>query len=243
MLQRGTNALSAIKLKELAFCREFCPLCDCSIQVRLNKDEIGVRCLCCGASAVTQSLATVIRQSCPDLDTLDIYELSAAGPLVRWLRKRSKSLTMSEFLPNDLMRRIKNPVEYQDVQKLTYLSDSFDLCTSTEVFEHVEDDATGFKELLRVLRPGGYLIFSVPFNGAEVTIERTELKDGRRVHVLPPDYHGDRYRGKTVLCYRNYGWDIVDRITAAGFCDVEIRQPSQILFGYARPIVQARKKV
>lgn len=243
MLQRSTNAWSAIRLKELAFSHEICSLCGCPVQMRLNKDEIGIRCLRCGASAVTQSLATVINQSFPKLDTVDVYELSAAGPLVNWLRKRSKSLTISEFLPNDLMSRIKRPIDYQDVQKLTYLDDSFDLCTSTEVFEHVEDDAAGFKQLLRVLRPGGRLIFSVPFNGAEVTIERTELRDGRLVHVLPPDYHGDRYRGKTVLCYRNYGWDIVDRITAAGFCDVEIRQPTQNLFGYARPIVRARKSV
>ena len=38
---------------------------------------------------------------------------------------------------------------------------SFDLCTSTEVFEHMPDDLNGFSEIRRVLRPGGRFVFTV----------------------------------------------------------------------------------
>ncbi len=39
---------------------------------------------------------------------------------------------------------------------------SFDLAVCLEVLEHVEDDEQAVRELCRILRPGGYLLVSVP---------------------------------------------------------------------------------
>ncbi len=39
----------------------------------------------------------------------------------------------------------------------------FDTVFSTQVFEHVNDHQMAFSEVSRVLKPGGYFIFSVPF--------------------------------------------------------------------------------
>lgn len=49
-----------------------------------------------------------------------------------------------------------------DAQRLPYQTDSFDAITSLDVFEHLRDDETAFRESLRVLRPGGVLVLSVP---------------------------------------------------------------------------------
>jgi SAM-dependent methyltransferase len=237
------QAARQFRLPELAVRTERCALCGFALQVRLRRDEIAVRCLRCGASAITQSLVDVLLQACPDLSVRDAYELSAQGPLVRWLRTRVRSLTTSEYFDGVPPGNAHNETVCQDVQGLTWASAHFDLCTSTEVFEHVEDDMAGFREILRVLRPGGLFVFSVPLNGGERTIERTTVENGQRIHVLPAEYHGDRYRGQHVFCYRNYGRDIVSRLIAAGFADVEFRQPRQTLFGYARSIIMARKLV
>jgi hypothetical protein len=54
-----------------------CPICGPSLLLRLAPNAIGVRCLRCAASAVTLSLATVLRAVRPGLGALSVYELSA----------------------------------------------------------------------------------------------------------------------------------------------------------------------
>jgi len=235
------KAWELLKPDECGVCLEACTLCGFPLQVRLRRDELGVRCPYCGASAITQSLADVVRHGCGDLSALDAYELSAQGPLVRWLRRRTRSLVTSEYVADVTPGSLHDGVRCEDVQRLTFAAASFDLCTSTEVFEHVEDDMAGFREIHRVLRPGGWFVFSVPLDVQGTTLERTAIHDGRRVAVLPAEYHADRYRGRHVFCYRNYGADIVARLAAAGFVEAGVHRPRSRLFGHARPIVVARR--
>lgn len=83
-------------------------------------------------------------------------------------------------------------VESQDVRRLTYLDESFDLVVSTEVFEHVAGYEQGFREIRRVLKPGGYHVFRVPLDHDGPTQIRTrEEPDGSLTYLLPPAYHGD----------------------------------------------------
>src|SRR5262249_61487523 len=49
-----------------------------------------------------------------------------------------------------------------DFHQLPLKADSFDLVTSIDVLEHLEDDRRAITELHRVLRPGGVLVVSVP---------------------------------------------------------------------------------
>lgn len=99
----------------------------------------------------------------------------------------------------------------------------------------------GFAELRRVLRPGGRLVFSVPLSPAAPTIERARLlKDGEVEHLLPPEYHGDRIRGRgRVLAYRNYGFDVLERVAAQGFRDVRFARSAPEIAPWAPPIVVA----
>jgi ubiquinone/menaquinone biosynthesis C-methylase UbiE len=78
----------------------------------------------------------------------------------------------------------------QDVQKLTYENDSFDVITSNQVFEHVPNDIQGFSECFRVLRKGGgALIFTVPLYDTPSTIRKAMLNgkeivfDGERARI------------------------------------------------------------
>ncbi len=49
-----------------------------------------------------------------------------------------------------------------DVCKLDFKDNSFDVVLASEVFEHLESDTRGIKEVYRVLKPGGLLLVSVP---------------------------------------------------------------------------------
>ncbi len=53
-------------------------------------------------------------------------------------------------------------VAQADVTKLPFADDYFDIVICSEVLEHVTDNRTAVLELIRVLRPGGDLIVTVP---------------------------------------------------------------------------------
>ena len=241
MIRTAWKAARVLKLRQFALQREACALCAFGFTARLAHDETAVRCPRCGASAITQSLVDVLAGITRDLSRVDACELSSRGGLVDWLAVRAQSLATSEYFQGLASGQTHQGVMCQDVQRLSYADASFDLCTSTEVFEHVEDDAAGFRELLRVLRPRGWLVFTVPLDPNGLTLERTQLQDGRRISILPAEYHTDSYRGHRVFCYRYYGADILDRLRAAGFAEADLRFPGRRLFGFGRPVVVARK--
>jgi SAM-dependent methyltransferase len=53
-------------------------------------------------------------------------------------------------------------VKQGEVTAIPYADGEFDLVTALDVLEHVEDDRQALAELLRVLKPGGILILTVP---------------------------------------------------------------------------------
>jgi SAM-dependent methyltransferase len=179
----------------------------------------------------------------PQLQHRDVYELSARGALYQWLQRQGATLTGSEYFPNVASGNYCNGVLCQDVQALSFADNSFDLCTSTDVFEHVADDYKGFVQIARVLKPGGVFIFTVPLTGGEATIERARVtQSGSIEHLLPPEYHGDPVgQSGRILALRNYGNDIVERLCQAGFSGAEIIQPRQHWFGSGRAVVVATK--
>jgi SAM-dependent methyltransferase len=221
-----------------------CPVCGPSLLVRLSESEWAIRCVRCRAAPAILSLVAALQALRPRLERLSVYELSARGPLNAYLRRRSGRFTCSEFLDDVAPGAYVDGVLCQDVQALTFADASFDLCTSTEVFEHVPDDGRGFAELCRVLKPGGLAMFTVPMRDASSTLVRAELVDGKVIHHLAPEYHGDRLRGQgQVLAFRHYGRDVVERLTAQGFARAEIVVPADpaLWWGSARPVVVAQK--
>lgn len=237
------KALASTRWREVGFTRSFCPLCNKSrVFVRLSDNEIAVRCLACKGTSVTLSLIQVLLSIYPTLTSKTVYELSCRGPLFRFLQQHSRSAVCSEYFEHVDPGEFNNGVQCQDVQKLTYPGESFDVCTSTEVFEHVPNDLRGFSEICRVLKPSGAFVFTVPIDLNNKTVERARpLPEGGVRHLLPPEYHGDPLsRDDRILAYRNYGTDILDRLLRSGFESAEIRSPGISLpWGYSRPVIVA----
>ena len=218
MLREIKSAARLLKWNNVRARRGLCPLCGLTVFIKLDDDEMAVRCVRCRASSVTISFVSVLKVLVPDLKSRHVYELSSQGPLVRYLSKQSGRLTLSEFFDDIPAGHYKGNVQCQDVQNLKFQNASFDICTSIEVFEHVADDVKGFRELHRVLKPEGMFLFTVPNLQQQKTVERAKVVGGRVLHFLPAEYHGDRFRGnRGVLCFRNYGMDILERLLSAGF--------------------------
>jgi SAM-dependent methyltransferase len=236
--------LAAVEWRSLALRRAFCPACARQRWfARLASHETFIRCLGCRSSVVTLSLIAALHDRAASLLGGQVYELSARGALFRFLEKRAGQLTGSEFMDDVAGGESRDGVRSEDVQALSFADRSFDLVTSTEVFEHVPDDLAGFREVCRVLRPGGALMFTVPLSGHADTVQRASLKPGGEIeHILPPEYHTDPAQGGgAVLAWRNYGRDITDRLLEAGFAEATILAPDRRLpWDAGRPVVEAK---
>lgn len=195
-----------------------CNLCG-SLVIKINRGYFGTRCIKCRSTQIHRAVGLVI-SSYNFSKNISVYELSSRGALYKFLKAQLfKNFYYSEYFDDVPPGLIKNSIICQDVQHLLLKDECFDLITSTEVFEHVPDDLQGFKEIYRVLKSNSYFIFTVPLSDNPKTIERCFLKpDGTIEHILEPEYHGDKIRGRgQVLAFRNYGLDILERLKSCGF--------------------------
>ena len=96
-----------------------------------------------------------------------------------------------------------------DVHAIPFPADTFDAVMCNHVLEHVKDDAQAMREILRVLKPGGWAILQVPFIDPvpELTFEDSGItKESDRLKHYGQEDH-----------VRKYGWDYPERLRAAGF--------------------------
>jgi SAM-dependent methyltransferase len=142
----------------------------------------------------------------------------------------------TEYLPDASSVAAKFPVPHMDLQHIQYDDNTFDLFISGDVFEHVPDLDKAIREVMRVLKPGGLLISSFPFNPhrRESEIKSSISQTGEIVHHAPPEYHGnpvDPEAGSLVFQYP--GWDILEKLRGWGFSDAYYSTIASSHFGIA----------
>ncbi len=74
---------------------------------------------------------------------------------------------VSEVIINKNRKNIKN-IKFDvivDGKKLPFKKNMFDLIISTDSIEHVYNTKLAFKELSRILKPNGKIIFTTPYHG------------------------------------------------------------------------------
>lgn len=114
-----------------------------------------------------------------------------------------------------------------DVTNITLPDESYDVVIAHHLLEHIDDDRKAMSEFLRVLKPGGYAILSVPINGTRhETYENPEVtsRDERFQHFVGHDHK------------RYYGLDFADRLEAVGFKVETFRTnpEAEVVFGLLR---------
>ena len=185
----------------------------------------GLRCYRCQASGRAQgfahsliglygppgcrSLAALCRK--PGFQALAVASLNH----VAWLHPFLESLPglrYSEYGSTD------PAVPSEDALALSYSDATFDLFLTSDTLEHVPDVERALAEARRVLKPGGYLVTTIPVVwDAPSTRQRAKLEGGELVHLLPPCYHGGSVNPLDCLAFYEYGADAAGIFEAAGF--------------------------
>ncbi len=152
----------------------------------------------------------------PKSQQLSIYNADVNDAIYKVLHNYS-TYTCSSFCPEIKPgTEIRKGVFCQDLEKLTFADEAFDVVMTEDVFEHVRHHEKGFREVHRVLKLGGYHIFTVPCYFDKSTIVRVDTSGEQDIHLLPPEYHGDKIRGQ-ILAYRTFGIDIFELLKYIGF--------------------------
>ena len=164
--------------------------------------------------------------SMEDLRRQEVYLVEAVSGFALWLRRKleAERLVCSEYLEE--AEQSFSDIPHQDLCALTFPDASFDLVLCNELFEHVQDLDLAFREIARVLRPGGRLLSTFPLAfGQQESIKKAlyNTATGESVLIGEAEYHGDPVRPQAgSLVYRIPGWEVLDQLQAAGFADVAI---------------------
>lgn len=134
-------------------------------------------------------------------------------------------VALSQYKPDKSMGKVlAKGITNQNLECLTFASESLDIVITSDVMEHVRLDERAHREIYRVLKPGGIYLFTVPHSNAwDETLVRVKITDpedpSKDVHLLEPEYHGDTNNedGGGVLAYRTYGKDLETNLTKMGF--------------------------
>jgi len=140
-------------------------------------------------------------------------------------------LHLSKYRQNDPLGLELAPyTTNQNLEKLTFPDNYFDVVITSDVMEHVRLDFEAHKEIARVLKPGGVYLFTVPhFRHIRETIVRVSVVDAddpsKDQFLMEKEYHGDTNSpDDAALSYRSYGTDLDEALTALGFSVEYTRQ-------------------
>ncbi|WP_203293880.1 methyltransferase domain-containing protein [Maricaulis parjimensis] len=113
----------------------------------------------------------------------------------------------------------------ENLEGLTFADSTIDLMISQDVMEHIFEPAAAFREIARVLKPGGAHVFTAPLvNKAKPSQRRAQrLNDGSIRHFFEPEYHGNPVDPEGSLVTMNWGYDI------ASFILTETGMPSVVI--------------
>lgn len=127
---------------------------------------------------------------------------------------------------------IINGIRHEDAMAMSFESNSIDLIMSNDVYEHVPNYQQALKEAWRVIKPGGLLVFSIPFYAdCQETRLRAIIENGKIKSLMEEQYHGNPMLNKGSLVFNDFGWDILDDCKSVGFKDAYVLGYYSVFYG------------
>ncbi|MBN9133057.1 MAG: class I SAM-dependent methyltransferase [Nitrosospira multiformis] len=190
---------------------------------RDNHRELGY-CILCKASNRKRQLGFVLRKLLNFGDfgkiTSDkqILNAEASGGLHHCLKHNVNYVSCEYFGRKYKSGDIVNGILNVDLAHSHFEGNAFDVVMTSDVFEHIPDPYKAFKEIYRILKPGGVHIFTVPFYQTGYFDEkRAEIMDGEVIHHMEPIYHLDPLNPDGILVYNIFSLEMLLKLAQLGF--------------------------
>jgi SAM-dependent methyltransferase len=225
-----------------------CDLCECATVFtatpqprpppRISEFEFGVNwwgdtyCKCGRTNMERAALRVFLEQHAPD-DR--VYHVGHFSGFRTWLAERVPNVVSSQYEPGRGPGEVADGVRYEDLTALSFRDREFTAIICMEILEHIPDYRAALREMARVLEPGGRAYLTFPWLGGDTyehLIRAELLPDGTLQHHLPPEYHGDTVSSAGILCFRGFGWKILDELREDGFSQVSAEFVFSPLNGY-----------
>jgi len=210
-----------IEKKELVYTgKGFCPICECGVTFSATDTWFRDYLLCslCGSIPRERALMRVIAECFPNYKELTIHESS---PVNRGTSKKLRQ-ECSDYSTSHYFEQVPSGQEdphtgfrCESLEALTFEDDSFDLLVTQDVMEHVFNPDRAFREICRVLKPGGAHIFNVPLINKHKKSEvwASQNEQGETIFLKPAEYHGNDIDESGALVTMHWGYDIVSYIS------------------------------
>jgi hypothetical protein len=194
----------------------WCPVCRADASFRVAGPWLRDDYLCegCGSIPRQRHLQLVLDSAFPGWDELEVHESSPSND---YLARRCARYGASQYLPDVAPGTVHDGVRCENLESLSFADASLDLFVTQDVFEHVLRPDVAAREVMRVLRPGGAHVFTVPkHRGLRCSRPRVELVDGAARPLMDEVFHGNPVGDGRVLVTWDYGDDLESLF--AGWC-------------------------
>jgi SAM-dependent methyltransferase len=178
------------------------------------------KCQTCGSIPRNRALVNTMNIFYPFWKELNIHESSPGGPLSEFLEKKAKNYSSSHYYENVPRGSYLGKHRSEDLAQMTFNDNEFDLFITSDVFEHVFEPEKAFREIARILKPGGAHIFTMPwYPDFPVSEKRAFLMNGEIRNLKEPVYHGNPIDEKGSLVTTDWGIDFCDVVfNCSGLC-------------------------
>ena len=227
----------------------YCYICNCFSDFSVNRNRSkednslkipnwreSLRCSRCGLNNRKRAALHIFFKECSPLSESKIYLTEQISPIYKYLAQKFPHTYGSEYLGDEIPYGTKTEkgIINESLTNLTFEDNSLDFVLSFDVLEHIPNYIKAFEECFRVLKPKGKLFFSVPFriNSRSNIIRAKVDEEGNITHIQPAQYHGDPVSKEGILCFQDFGWQMLDQIREIGFINVKTIIYRSRFYGY-----------
>ena len=193
----------------------FCPICN----QKTLFIEYGswlrsqYKCIKCNSIPRHRALINTIKLFVPNYKEILIHESSPGSSSSDYLKKECQGYSCSHYFPDVIPGQVYQGFRCENLENLTFSDASFDLFITQDVFEHVLHPDQAFREIARVLKPGGMHIFTMPwYPELKHSRQRAAIEDGQIKYLKKAVYHGNPISKQGSLVTYDWGADFVDYV-------------------------------